>query len=133
MEVHNYPGQQMQTTKVYSFDEFEEEDYVFYSELRRQVWQLTDEDEDVYKNKNLNMVQAPKQVPLCSVLQSRCNYDWPGNKEDCAAAPAWILNLWRSGNGTGVFIPQMPSRRKNRSRRKKNERGRIYKPVEKMN
>ncbi|KAG8366577.1 hypothetical protein BUALT_Bualt17G0094400 [Buddleja alternifolia] len=67
-----------------------------------------------------------------SVTQCRSYYNWPDNKEDYAA-PAWILNLWRSGNGTGVFIPQISqSRRKYKPRRKKNERGTTYKRVEKI-
>ncbi|KAI3453005.1 hypothetical protein Pfo_009668 [Paulownia fortunei] len=139
MDFHSYLRQEIHTTEIYSFDEYEEEDDVSYDELRRQVLQLTaeDDDEDVHENKILNTIEAQKQGPYngpCIVPQPSCYYNWLGNKEDCAAAPAWILNLWRSGNGTGVFIPQtVQSRSKNRSRRKKNERGRTYKRVEKMN
>lgn len=124
MDFHTFPRQEMHKTKVHSFEEYEEEDDVFYDELRRQVLQLTAEDdddvhEDVYENKILNRIEARKQGPYngpCSVPQPLCYYNWPGNKEDCAAIPAWMLNLWRSGNGTGVFIPQtVQSRRKNRS------------------
>ncbi|KAK6133827.1 hypothetical protein DH2020_032420 [Rehmannia glutinosa] len=122
------------TTKLYSFEKYEEEDDddVFYDELRRQVMQLTAEDDD-------STTETRKQGPLynhgpCSVCRPGCHYDWPGNKEDCATAPAWILSLWRSGNGTGVFIPQnVQSGRKNRSRRKKTERGITYRPVARMN
>ncbi|KAG8382926.1 hypothetical protein BUALT_Bualt05G0130600 [Buddleja alternifolia] len=134
MNFHSSLRQEMQDSG--------EEDDVFYDELRRQVLQLTAEDddhnvgEDIYENNNLNMVEVRKQGPNNgprSVSQPRCYYNWPENKEDCAA-PAWILNLWRTGNGTGVFIPQtVQTRRKNRSRRKKNERGRTYKLVETMN
>lgn len=117
MDFHGYLRQEKHTTKVYSSDEFEEGDDVFYDELRRQVLQLTAEDddddggdEDAYKKK---IPGARRQGP-CSVRRPRCYYNWPGNEEDCAAAPAWMLNLWRSGNGTGVFIPQTVQR-KNRS------------------
>ncbi|KAK4399926.1 hypothetical protein Sango_1098700 [Sesamum angolense] len=138
MDFHGYLRQEKHTTKVYSSDQyFEEDDDTFYDELRRQVLQLTaDDDEDAYENKILQSRKQGRKQGLhtgpCSVRQPRCYYNWPGNKEDCAAAPAWMLNLWRSGNGTGVFIPQTVQR-KNRSRRKKNEKGRTYKRVEKTN
>lgn len=91
-----------------------EEDDSFYDELRRQILQLTaeedDVDEDMYRKK---IIEARKQSPLHGPLRY---YDWPGIKEDCIATPAWMLNLWRSGNGTGVFIPQtLHSSGKNRS------------------
>ncbi|KAL3824072.1 hypothetical protein ACJIZ3_020101 [Penstemon smallii] len=144
LHINNNQLEIMHTRNIYSCDEFENEDDVYYSELKRQVLQLTEEDEEndecLYENKNPNMaVEARKRGPNknpCSVRQPRFYYNWPGPgpKEDCAA-PAWILNLWRTGNnGTGVFIPQLvQSRRKNKPRRKMNERGRIYKRVEKMN
>ncbi|KAG6426136.1 hypothetical protein SASPL_110352 [Salvia splendens] len=112
----------------FQLDEFEYEDDVFYSELRKQVMQLTAEDEDdnieehVYKNKNSNTVAARKE----GLNDSRGYYDWHE-----MAAPAFIMNLWRTGNGTGVFIPQIvQSKKKNRSRRKRNERGQTYKRAE---
>ncbi|GFP96615.1 hypothetical protein PHJA_001805600 [Phtheirospermum japonicum] len=117
-----------------SIDEYEEEYDVFYDELRRQVLQLTADDEDVHESetKTRNVAEARKQGPLLLYGPNRPRsyyYDWPGIKEDCGAAPAWMLSLWRSGNGTGVFIPQ-PGMKSNRSRRKKNfEREITYRPV----
>ncbi|KAL1556627.1 hypothetical protein AAHA92_12221 [Salvia divinorum] len=111
----------------------EEDDDVFYCELRRQVLQLTaeDDDNDVCEAKAM---EVRKQGPYVVAPTPVCYHGWPGIKEDCSsAAPAWIVNLWRSGNGTGVFIPQgVQSRRTNRSRRK-NGRGKAYKRVERMN
>ena len=95
----------------FQFDDLEYEDDVFYSELRKQVLQLTadDDDDDIqeHKIKNSNAVAAQKE--------GRCGYyNWPQHKEE-VAAPAWIMNASRTGNGTGVFIPQIVrSRRKNR-------------------
>ncbi|KAL2510036.1 uncharacterized protein Fot_33683 [Forsythia ovata] len=96
------------------------------------------DDEELHENSSPNMAEARKHGSIAmssSVKPPGCFYNWSGNKEDYAA-PAWILNLWRTGNGTGVFIPQIiQSRRRNKPRRKKNknERGRTFRQVEKMN
>ncbi|XP_057765769.1 uncharacterized protein LOC130986379 [Salvia miltiorrhiza] len=121
----------------FQFEEYEYEDDVFYSELRKQVLQLTAEDDDVeeqvYRNKNSNKVAAQREGlddGHRHISRDGGYYDWPPNKEE-VAAPAWVMNLWRTGNGTGVFIPQIvQSKKKNRPRRKRNERGRTYKRVE---
>ncbi|KAG6405583.1 hypothetical protein SASPL_133174 [Salvia splendens] len=91
----------------------EEDDDVFYCELRRQVLQLTAEDDD----DDVCDAMVRKQGPYVGAPQPVCYHDWPGIDEGCGfAAPAWIVNLWRSGNGTGVFIPQgVQSRRTDRS------------------
>ncbi|KAG6425254.1 hypothetical protein SASPL_115681 [Salvia splendens] len=112
----------------FQLQELEYEYDVFYSELRKQVLQLTaeDDDDDVqeHKIKNSNAVAAQKEG-------RRGYYDWPQHNEE-VAAPTWIMNASITGNGTGVFIPQIvQSRRKNRSRRKRNERGQTNKGVEK--
>ncbi|KAL3644643.1 hypothetical protein CASFOL_009823 [Castilleja foliolosa] len=118
-----------------SIHEYEEEYDVIYDELRQQVMQLTADDEDVDESemKNLNVIEARKQGPLLyGHKPGSYYYDWPGiNKEDCGATPAWMLSLWRSGNGTGVFIPRTVQygMKNNRSRRKKNVRGIAYRPV----
>ncbi|CAI9779254.1 unnamed protein product [Fraxinus pennsylvanica] len=145
MDFHSNLKQEIYAKNVFLYDEFEEEreedDDVFFCELRRQVLLLTEEDsddEELHENRNSpNMAEDRKHgsIPMpSSVKPSGCFYNWSGNKEDYAA-PAWILNLWRTGNGTGVFIPHIiQSRRKNKPRRKKkNERGRTYGQVEKMN
>lgn len=92
---------------IKQIEEYKEEDDGFYDDLRRQILQLTneEEDDDVHKDHVLKnkIVEARKQGPLHGPLRY---YDWPGIKEDSSATPAWMLKLWRSGNGTGVFIPQ---------------------------
>ncbi|KAK4430187.1 hypothetical protein Salat_1319400 [Sesamum alatum] len=141
MDVHSSSQQELHKTDFYVFDEFEyDDDDVFYDELRRQVLQLTAEDDDhddekevLYENKNPNMIKAREQGLNHGATNDWGYYNWPRNKED-HAAPAWTLNLWRTGNGTGVFIPQITpqSRRKNRQRKKKNKGGRTNKAVENM-
>ncbi|CAI9761842.1 unnamed protein product [Fraxinus pennsylvanica] len=144
MDFHRNLKQEIYAKNVFSYDEFEEgheeDDGVFYSELRRQVLLLTaeDSDEELHENRNSpNMTEARKHgsIPMpSSVKPPSCFYNWSGNKDDYAA-PAWVLNLWRTGNGTGVFIPQIvqSSRRNKPRRRKKNERGRTYRHVDQMN
>lgn len=114
----------LNTTSI-ELDEFAyEEDDVFYTELRRQVLQLTEDDEyqqESYQITNRNNVATPKHALRCrSVSVDRGgHYKWPQNykgEEEQLATPAWILKLWTTGNGTGVFIPQIaPSRTRNRS------------------
>ncbi|XP_073281370.1 uncharacterized protein [Primulina huaijiensis] len=117
-------------------DVFEDEDDLLFVELRRQVLQLTadDDDEDrLYENKHSRRVEARNRCPKsssCSVTQSGCYYNWVVNKEDYVA-PAWMLKLWRNGNnGTGVFIPQVSQTRKKNRLRRKYERERTWKRVD---
>ncbi|KAM3328344.1 hypothetical protein P3S68_033036 [Capsicum galapagoense] len=115
-------------------DEFEGDD--FYDELRRQILILTSEDEEECVQQSNKKVQVGAlKLPLC--MGSGIQFYWYGdNKEDNYKVPKWISDLWRKGNtnevfnGTGVFIPHIvKSRRRNKSRRKNTERGKIYKPV----
>nr|GLL35389.1 uncharacterized protein LOC109163026 [Ipomoea trifida]GMD33999.1 uncharacterized protein LOC109163026 [Ipomoea batatas] len=69
----------------------------------------------------------------------RRQFNWTGVK-DGSRVPQWMVELWRKENrdggfsGTGVFIPHIvKSRRRHKPRRKNNERGRVYKPVTKVN
>ncbi|KAL7132527.1 hypothetical protein ABFS83_12G080100 [Erythranthe nasuta] len=119
---------------------YADDDDVYYSELERQVLQLTadddEQDQDFDANKNIIISPADKGVivnNVSRVLNGGNYYNWPESKDNLAA-PAWISNLWKTGNGTGVFIPQivLQSRKTNRPRRKRNGRGRTYKRVEKI-
>nr|XP_027096824.1 uncharacterized protein LOC113716628 [Coffea arabica] len=110
-----------------------DEDDLFYAELRRQVLVLTaEDDEDCQENRHPNTGKLSHQnlnFSHVSKLQPGCYYNWLGNDET-ESAPTWLFNLWKPGNGTGVFIPQIiKSRRRYRPRKKNNERGRKYKPV----
>ncbi|XP_058183766.1 uncharacterized protein LOC131301465 [Rhododendron vialii] len=114
----------------------EADDDVFYAELRRQILLLTLEDDDenaVFpKTRRLDAKGGAKQgsgsgVPAVR-LPGSC-FGWSEN-ENSNAVPTWLVNLWRHGNGTGVFIPHIAkSRRRPKSERRNNARGRMYKPV----
>ncbi|GER28504.1 protein bassoon [Striga asiatica] len=126
MDIHTVFPQDLQITDEYeySFNEFEYEDDDFYHEIREQVLQLTAEednfDEENLEIKNHNTVAAKHGLNNVPAQIKRGYYNWPENRDEENSVPAWIVNLWRCGNGTGVFIPQiLPSRRRNRSRKKK--------------
>ncbi|KAL3510846.1 hypothetical protein ACH5RR_030247 [Cinchona calisaya] len=108
-----------------------DEDDLFYAELRRQVLLLTaEDDEECQENRHPNTAKSLQQrfnTSPPSLLQPGCYYNWSGNHEN-GSVPTWLFNLWKPGNGTGVFIPQIiKSRRRYRPRKKNNERGRMYK------
>ncbi|KAL3501679.1 hypothetical protein ACH5RR_036128 [Cinchona calisaya] len=112
-----------------------EEDDFFYAELRRQLLMLTaeDDDEDQENRHTYNTAKSIKQrlnASPASMLQlPGCYHNWSGSNAN-ESVPTWLFNLWNSGNGTGVFIPQIiKSTRRYKPRKKNNERGRMYKPV----
>ncbi|KAJ7943188.1 hypothetical protein O6P43_032772 [Quillaja saponaria] len=122
---------------------FEAEDYddddddVFYAEIRRQILLLTTEDnEDFLQTKRSNSISSvnrcsnglhtcfPVSIKSVSHLSS-----W--ERENSASTPSWLVNLWKNGNGTGVFIPQIGFRRyHHRPVKVNNVKRRIYKPVQ---
>ena len=94
------------------------DDEVFYAELRRQVLLLTaeEDDDDVNadfpENKIRNSFQGSGSGFSGSTLHGIC-FGW-FETEEVNAVPSWLVNLWRNGNGTGVFIPRIvkPKRRR---------------------
>ncbi|KAK9276366.1 hypothetical protein L1049_005899 [Liquidambar formosana] len=113
--------------------EFEDDD-VFYTDLQRQVLLLTaDDDEEFLEKKTDNSRNAIKQGYKRSMAGFPTNYsNWEMN-ENSGLPPAWLSNLWRNSNGTGVFIPHIvKSRRKQKTGRMNTAGGRKYKQMEKM-
>ncbi|XP_057508275.1 uncharacterized protein LOC130791172 [Actinidia eriantha] len=110
------------------------DDEVFYAELRRQVLLLTTEDDDddvngdFPKKKLPNYFQGSGSGFSGSTLHGIC-FGW-FETEEVNAVPAWLVNLWRNGNGngTGVFIPRIVKPKRRRKPRGRNsERRRNYK------
>ncbi|CAL5399603.1 unnamed protein product [Camellia sinensis] len=119
------------------------DDDVFYAELRRQILVLTADDDDygnnrdVPENKHLRSASGAKQGTgfCCSATVIPGSYfSWLENEGTNAVPPTWLVNLWRTGNGTGVFIPHIvKSRRRHKNRGRNNDKGRIYKPMPNKN
>ncbi|KAL6538938.1 hypothetical protein OROMI_025264 [Orobanche minor] len=128
MDTHNSFPHELYVTYGDDEFEFEYDDDVFYCELRKQVLQLTaEEDEDnenavfcYEKNKISDMVVAAQQG-LNNGIHERVYYNWKPKE------------LGRRGNGTGVFIPQItPTPIKYKPRRKKGKKGRTQEKIEKV-
>ncbi|KAG7982433.1 hypothetical protein I3843_04G052400 [Carya illinoinensis] len=113
---------------------------ILYAEIRRQILLLTaDEDEDFQKTRRRNSSGVAKGRSSKNSLTSACSYpailqpgsyfNW-GENEDANSVPAWLLNLWKNGNGTGVFIPQIVKSRTYCKPGRMNKR--MYKRVENM-
>ncbi|KAG7986524.1 hypothetical protein I3843_03G085700 [Carya illinoinensis] len=83
---------------------------VLYAEIRKQILLLTaDEDEDLHKAKRQNSSSIVAQKKLKQI--NRFYFNWWEN-ESTNSVPAWLLNLWKNANGTGVFIPQAAKTRR---------------------
>ncbi|KAF5457663.1 hypothetical protein F2P56_021749 [Juglans regia] len=121
-------------------DEHDNND-ILYAEIRRQILLLTadEDDEDFQKTRRRNSSGVAKGRSSKNSLTSACSYPailQPGSyfnwweNEDTNSAPAWLLNLWKNGNGTGVFIPQIVKSRTYYKPGRMNRR--MYKRVENM-
>ncbi|XWS34015.1 hypothetical protein CRYUN_Cryun21dG0003100 [Craigia yunnanensis] len=104
----------------YEYEGIDEDD-TFYAEIRRQILLLTtDDDEDYQETKILHSVRASKlgsnrAVGNISSSSQYGSYFSLWESENTNSVPTWLANLWRNGNGTGVFIPHInKSRRRHR-------------------
>uniref|UniRef100_A0A7N0TC25 Uncharacterized protein n=1 Tax=Kalanchoe fedtschenkoi TaxID=63787 RepID=A0A7N0TC25_KALFE len=98
----------------------------FYAEMRRQILQLTaEEDEEqampTYQMKRSSSVYKDSFTRVHSGKSYRLWLaSWENSETACSSAPVWLTNLWRchasvgsTTGGTGVFIPHIvKSRRK---------------------
>ncbi|XWS69792.1 hypothetical protein CRYUN_Cryun04dG0209100 [Craigia yunnanensis] len=118
----------------YEYDGIDEDD-VFYAEIRRQILLLTaDDDEDYEETKIFHSVSSSKpgsKRPVgnfSSSLQYGSYFNsWESEKTN--SVPTWLANLWRNGNGTGVFIPHINKSRRRLKPGRMNKR-KVYRPVE---
>ncbi|CAI8605141.1 unnamed protein product [Vicia faba] len=108
--------------------ETEYEDDVFYAEIKRQILLLTSEDnEDFVETRSVDVTNDGSNYSFGKSLitPTRKLYLW-----ETESPPIWLVNLWRNGKGTGVFIPQVSCRENHKPERMNNRRRRkTYRPV----
>ncbi|CAJ1932310.1 unnamed protein product [Sphenostylis stenocarpa] len=106
------------------------DDDTFYAEIRRQILQLTSEDEeDLLVVKPFNQASVGGSTRLAYNRTSpHANHfcSWETQSSSSADLP---VNLWKSGRGTGVFIPQVVTGKKYQRPGTMNGRKQIYKAV----
>ncbi|KAF2321463.1 hypothetical protein GH714_041058 [Hevea brasiliensis] len=110
-----------------------------YAELRRQVLLLiADDNDDFAETTCSDFLRACKpgsdklNGSFLAKLQPGSYVDWcEWDRRNTDSVPRWLVNLWRKGNGTGVFIPQIvKSRQCGHGRNRMNKgRRRAYKQV----
>lgn len=108
------------------------EDDLFYAEIKRRILQLTIEDEE---GDNVGYIgeRETKRVNNTTVYRGgggdgggllfgpSSGYGLGGGGHVCSweaqsfggPPPVWLMNLWKNGKGTGVFIPQATRCKKN--------------------
>lgn len=90
------------------FMEAQFDDDTFYAEIRRQILQLTSEDEDLSAEKqpfNEACVGGSTRPP--PLAKYSCS--WEAQSSSSSPLP---VNFWKSGRGTGVFIPRVVTGKK---------------------
>ncbi|KAK8537500.1 hypothetical protein V6N13_042426 [Hibiscus sabdariffa] len=120
---------------IYEYQEIEDENDVFFAEITRQILALT-ADEDCEETGGIDSVssginkQGSRRAVgnFSSSLQHGMYFSWP-DSQNTDSVPTWLANLWRTGNGTGVFIPLITKSTRRRRPGRKNGR-KVYRPVE---
>ncbi|KAF7808906.1 uncharacterized protein G2W53_035649 [Senna tora] len=108
---------------LFEADNFDDD--VFYEEIKRQILLLTtEEEEEEEEEKNVGFLEETKrrfnQTIICnhrglngSGYGERSRFcSWEAQNCD-GSPPLWLINLWKNGKGTGVFIPQVVKCKKN--------------------
>ncbi|MBA0805717.1 hypothetical protein Gohar_005209 [Gossypium harknessii] len=112
---------------VYEHDEIDEDD-VFFAEIQRQILLLTADDDD-HQAAGAGVNNPGSRRKAVENLSSSFHHGWYFSWPETDSVPTWLANLWRTGNGTGVFIPHITtSTRRHRPGRK--DRRKVYRPVE---
>jgi hypothetical protein len=120
ISLENLVIMEMNSEEPSVFFEAENEDDTFYAEIKRQILLLTSEDnEDLVETKSFDNTHVTNDDSnrLVSGFNGSIT---PTRKFDLwetgssSSPPVWLVNLWKNGKGTGVFIPQVSCRENQR-------------------
>ncbi|MED6170281.1 hypothetical protein PIB30_029400 [Stylosanthes scabra] len=112
------------------------DDDTLYAEIRRQILLLTSEDnEDLEETRRFDSIRVVKSGSTRSSVYYKS--EWQGSSNFCSwetgstagSPPDWLVNLWKNGKGTGVFIPQAVAYSRKQRQGTMNSRRRVYRPI----
>jgi hypothetical protein len=120
ISLENLVIMEMNSEEPSVFFEAENEDDTFYAEIKRQILLLTsEENEDLVETKsfdNTHVTNGGSDRLVCgfngSITPTRKFDLWETGSS--SSPPVWLVNLWKNGKGTGVFIPQVSCRENQR-------------------
>ncbi|KAG5051327.1 hypothetical protein AAZX31_02G092300 [Glycine max] len=108
------------------------DDDTFYAEIKRQILQLTSEDDELLERKSFNqaaIIGDDGSTRLAYKSTSPLANEFCSWETHSSGSPEWLVNLRKSGRGTGVFIPQVVTGKKHQRPGTMNSRKQIYRPV----